>query len=232
VEPTLGGSLGGDPLAELARITVLSVLVAGAGTFLAAMVGVPLGAWLALHPSRAGRAMRLTARTLYGLPPVVVGLAVYLLLSRAGPLGDLGLLFTSEAMVLAQALLVLPLVVGLTMGAIEALDPALVETARSLGARGWMLVDTFLREAREGVASAVLVGFGRAISEVGAVLLVGGNILFHTRVLTTAIVQETEMGNFAFALALGGVLLVLALGTALLVGKLERRGGEGEAPAG
>jgi tungstate transport system permease protein len=232
VEPTLGGSLGGDPLAELARITVLSVLVAGAGTFLAAMVGVPLGAWLALHPSRAGRAMRLTARTLYGLPPVVVGLAVYLLLSRAGPLGDLGLLFTPEAMVLAQALLVLPLVVGLTMGAIEALDPALVETARSLGARGWMLVDTFLREAREGVASAVLVGFGRAISEVGAVLLVGGNILFHTRVLTTAIVQETEMGNFAFALALGGVLLVLALGTALLVGKLERRGGEGEAPAG
>lgn len=210
------------------RITALTLAVSASGLVLAALPGVPLGAWLALHPSRGARLLRTFARTLYGMPPVVVGLVVFLLLSRAGPLGSLGLLFTPEAMVLAQALLVLPLVVGLTMAAVEAVDPALRETAAGLGARGWFLVRTFLLEAREGVASALLVSFGRAISEVGAVLLVGGNILFHTRVLTTAIVEETEVGNFTFALALGGVLLALALGTTVAVGRLEERG----APAG
>lgn len=223
----LATHLGGDLGAELAQVVVLTLAVAGSSTLLAALAGVPLGAWLALHPSRPARALRLFARTLYGMPPVVVGLLVFILLSRAGPLGSLGLLFTSEAMVVAQALLVLPLVLGLAMGAVEAVDPALRETAASLGARGWLLVRTFLREAREGVASAVLVGFGRAVSEVGAVLIVGGNILGHTRVLTTAIVEETEVGNFAFAIALGAVLLALALATTLLVGKMERG-----APAG
>lgn len=226
--PVLATHLGGGLPDELVRITVLTLAVSGAGTALAALAGVPLGGWLALHPSRGARLLRVTARTLYGLPPVVVGLAVFLLLSRAGPLGPLGLLFTPEAMVLAQALLVLPLVLGLTMAAVEATDPALRETAVSMGAHGWRLVRTFLREAREGAASAVLVGFGRAVSEVGAVLIVGGNILFHTRVLSTAIVEETEVGNFTLALALGAVLLALALATALLVGRLE----EGGSPAG
>jgi tungstate transport system permease protein len=216
--------IGGDVAGELVRITVLTLAVAGSGTFLAALAGVPLGTWLALHPSRAARWLRVVTRTLYGMPPVVVGLLVFLLLSRAGPLGSFGVLFTPEAMVLAQALLVLPLVLGLSMAAVEATDPALRETAKSLGAGGWRLVRTFLREAREGIASAVLVGFGRAVSEVGAVIIVGGNILYHTRVLTTAIVEETDAGNLTFALALGAVLLALALGTALLVGKLEERG--------
>lgn len=220
----LATHLGGDVLAELGRITTLTLAVSGVGTALAALAGVPMGAWLALHPTRAARGLRVFARTLYGMPPVVVGLLVFLLLSRAGPLGSLGLLFTAEAMVLAQALLVLPLVLGLTMGAVEAVDPALRETARSLGLKGTLLVRTFLREAREGVAGAVLVAFGRAVSEVGAVLMVGGNILFHTRVLTTAIVEETEVGNFEFALALGAVLMALALATTLLVGRLEERG--------
>jgi tungstate transport system permease protein len=215
---------GADVPSELARITALSLAVGGSGTALASLAGVPLGAWMALHPSRPARALRVVARTLYGLPPVVVGLLVFLLLSRAGPLGSWGLLFTPEAMVIAQALLVLPLVLGLTMSAVEAVDPALRETARSLGARGWALARTCLHEAREGVLSAILVGFGRAISEVGAVMIVGGNILFHTRVLTTAIVEETDVGNTTFALALGAVLLALALGTALAVGRLEERG--------
>lgn len=216
-----GGAL---PLGgELLDITVLTLAVSGAATLLGALAGVPLGAWLALHPSRGARLLRVFTRTLYGMPPVVVGLAVFLLLSRAGPLGSLGLLFTPQAMVVAQALLVLPLVVGLTMAAVEAVDPLLRETAASLGARGWLLLRTFLREAREGVASAVLVGFGRAVSEVGAVLIVGGSILGHTRVLTTAIVVETEVGHFEFALALGAVLLALALATTLAVGRLEER---------
>jgi tungstate transport system permease protein len=218
----LATHLGESLLEELARITTLTLAVSGAGTFLAALMGVPLGVWLALHPSRGARLLRVFARTLYGMPPVVVGLLVYLLLSRAGPLGSLGLLFTVEAMVFAQTLLVLPLVIGLSMGAVEAVDPALVETARSLGARGRLLLRTFLHEAREGVITGLLVAFGRALSEVGAVLMVGGNILFHTRVLTTAIVEETEAGQFEFALALGAVLLALALATTLLVGRLER----------
>ncbi|MCA1813980.1 MAG: ABC transporter permease [Halobacteriales archaeon] len=220
----LATHIGGDLPSELLRITVLSLAVAGAGTFLAALVGVPLGVWLALHPSRAARWLRIVSRTLYGMPPVVVGLLVFLLLSRAGPLGSFGLLFTAEAMVVAQALLVLPLVLGLSMAAVEAVDPALHETALGLGARGWRLVRTFGHEAREGIASAVLVGFGRAVSEVGAVIIVGGNILFHTRVLTTAIVEETDAGNTTFALALGAILLALALGTALFVGRLEEGG--------
>lgn len=220
----LATHIGGDLPGELARITALSLAVAGTGTFLAALAGVPLGVWLALHPSRGARLLRVFSRTLYGMPPVVVGLMVFFLLSRAGPLGSLGLLFTPTAMVLAQTLLVLPLVLGLTMGAVEAVDPLVAETARSLGARGWMMTRTLLREAREGVLSAVLVGFGRAASEVGAVLMVGGNILFHTRVLTTAIVEETEVGNFTFALALGAILLALALLTTLAVGRLEERG--------
>lgn len=216
--------LGGDIVGEIARITWLTLAVAGSATFLAALPAVPLGAWLALHPTRAARGLRVFTRTLYGMPPVVVGLLVFILLSRAGPLGSLGLLFTVEAMVLAQIVLVFPLVLGLTMSAVEGLDPALRDTARSLGLRGWLQVRTFLREAREGWLSAVLVGFGRAVSEVGAVIMVGGNILFHTQVLTTAIVEETAVTNFTFALGLGAVLMVLALATTLLVGRLEAEG--------
>lgn len=228
-EKAQGAGRGSAPVAlatpdELLRITTLTLAVSGAALALAGLAAVPLGAWLALHPSRGARLLRTFARTFYGMPPVVVGLAVYLLLSRAGPLGSLGLLFTVEAMVLAQTVLVFPLILGLVMTAVEAVDPALRETAASLGARGGFLVGTFLKEAREGVASAMLVAFGRAVSEVGAVLMVGGNILFHTRVLTTAIVEETEVGNFEFALALGGVLLLLALGATVAVGKLEERG--------
>jgi tungstate transport system permease protein len=216
----LGGGLG----AELGQVVVLTLAVCGIATLLAALPAIPLGAWLALHPTRGARLLRVFTRTLYGMPPVVVGLVVFILLSRAGPLGPAGLLFTAEAMVLAQALLVFPLILGLTMTAVEAVDPALRETARSLGLRGKLLTRTFLREAREGWISAVLVGFGRAASEVGAVLIVGGNILHHTRVLTTAIVEETEVGNFQFALALGAVLMVLALATTLAIGRLEERG--------
>ncbi|MBM4081658.1 MAG: ABC transporter permease subunit, partial [Planctomycetes bacterium] len=159
-----------------------------------------------------------------GLPPVVVGLVVYLLLSRSGPLGGLGWLFTPSAMVLAQAVIALPMVVGLTMAAVMGVDANLRQQVRSLGATSWQATWAVLKEARQGVIVSIVAGFGSIISEVGAVMMVGGNIEGQTRVLTTAIVLETRRGNFEMALALAGVLLALALvinaAILLLQGKL------------
>ena len=151
------------------------------------------------------------------LPPVVVGLLLFLLLSRSGPLGSLGWLFTSRAMVLAQTLLALPFVVGITIASVEAVPTDLILQVRSLGAGPWQARWTVLREARGGLALAVATALGRSFSEVGAVLIVGGNVEGHTRVLTTAIVLETGKGEFAFALVLGGVLLALALAVNVLI---------------
>jgi tungstate transport system permease protein len=145
-----------------------------------------------------------------GLPPVVVGLLVYLVLSNQGPLGDWQWLFTPMAMVMAQTIIALPLVVGLTLTAVQAIDPALHLQIRALGATQWQLTWTILAEARLGLFAAIVAAFGSIISEVGAVMLVGGNIEGETRVLTTAIVLETRKGNFALALALGIILLFLA----------------------
>jgi tungstate transport system permease protein len=143
-------------------------------------------------------------------PPVVVGLLLYLLLSRSGPLAVLGWLFTPAAMIAAQVILALPPVVGITMSSVAAVPGELLPQLRSLGATEGQVRWTVLREARRGVLLAVAAAFGRSMSEVGAVLIVGGNIQGHTRVLTTAIVLETGKGNFGFALALGGALLALA----------------------
>ena len=158
-----------------------------------------------------------------GLPPVVVGLFVYLLLSRAGPLGWLNWLFTPSAMIVAQVIIALPLVVGLTMSAVQSVDPALRLQVRSLGATPDQVMWTVLAESRPGVVAAILAAFGGIISEVGAVMLVGGNIEGSTRVLTTAIVLETRKGNFELALALGGVLLALAFFSNLLLVRLSGR---------
>src|SRR5262249_38764496 len=146
-----------------------------------------------------------------GLPPVVVGVVVYLLLSRSGPLAFLGWLFTPAAMTLAQAVIALPLVAGLTLAAVAAVPPELSLQLRALGASRWQARWAVLREARAGVLAALAAGFGRVIAEVGAALMVGGNIQGHTRTLTTAIVLETGKGEFALALALAGWLLAVAL---------------------
>jgi tungstate transport system permease protein len=158
-----------------------------------------------------------------GLPPVVVGLAVYLLLSRGGPLGALGWLFTPQAMVLAQAVIALPVVAGITLSAVSAVPADLVAQVRALGASPWQARLAVLREARAGALVALAAGFGRAVSEVGAALLVGGNVQGHTRVLSTAIVLETGKGQFALALALGGWLLALALAVNAAVLALQGR---------
>jgi tungstate transport system permease protein len=195
----------------LADVALLSLGVSGAGTVLASAVGVPLGAFLGTHEFRGRRMLRGFLQSLYGLPPVLMGLLLYLTLSRAGPLGALQWLFTVQGMILAQFLLVLPFVTGLTWSAVSAVDPALKDTARTLGAERWRYLRTLVREARPGILAAVMVGFGRAISEVGAVIMVGGNIQGETQVLTTAIVQQTSAGNFSLALGLGLILLAIAI---------------------
>lgn len=145
------------------------------------------------------------------LPPVVLGLVLYMLLSRSGPLGELGWLYTPRAMILAQTILGLPFVVGITMNSVGAISPELSLQIRSLGASQWQLRWAILREARGGVCLAVATAFGRSISEVGAVFIVGGNVKGHTRVMTTAIMDETSQGHFSFALALGAALITIAL---------------------
>lgn len=189
----------------------LTLAISGTALLLAAAAGLPLGCWLALARFRGKRIFTALVHTGMGLPPVVVGLMVYLLLSRSGPLGDLGWLFTPQAMVLAQAVIALPLVAGVTLAAVEAVPAELAAQVRSLGASRWQVTLAVLREARPGVVVALAAGFGRVVSEVGAALMVGGNVQGQTRVLSTAIVLETGKGEFALALALGGWLLSLTL---------------------
>jgi tungstate transport system permease protein len=197
--------------AGLWPIVWLSLRVSGTAVLIGAVIGIPLGAWLGLRRGRWNWLLSAVVHTGMALPPVVVGLVLYILLSRSGPLGASGWLFTPRAMILAQTILALPFVVGITMSAVTAVPAELAQQVRGLGATDWQCRWAILREARGGVLLAVAAAFGRSISEVGAVLIVGGNIAGHTRVLTTAIVLETGKGDFEFALSLGAVLLALSL---------------------
>src|SRR6266700_3363356 len=216
VGDAIGLIVGAD--AELIRIASLSLLVSGAATALAAAIGIPLG--IALHvgrfPGRATAAVLMNAGM--ALPPVVVGLLVMLMLWRTGPLGALGLLFSPPAMVIAQVIVAMPLIAGVTRAAISLLDPDLVLAMRADGAGETRIGFELARAALDQVLVAVAAGFGRAISVVGASLMVGGNIVGQTRILTTAIALESGRGEFALALALGFILLLLALGINALLG--------------
>jgi len=194
----------------LLPIVGLSLYVSGVALCLAVLVGVPLGAWVGLYAKRRKRWWELLIYTGMGFPTVVVGLLVYLLLSRSGPLGEWGWLFTPWAIIVAQVIIALPMVAGLTQSAFEALNPDLRLLLRSWAASPWQEMWTLLGEARRGVLVGIIAAFGRIFSEVGAVMLVGGNIEGQTRVLTTAIVLETRQGNFELALALGALLLVIS----------------------
>ena len=198
-----------DP--ELLEIIALSLRVSLTALVLACGVGLPAGAALGVLRFPGRRALVVLLNALMGLPPVVLGLALYLVLSRSGPLGFLGLLFTPTAMVLAQWLLVTPIVAALTRQVVEDLHEEWEEEFRSLGAGRLRSLLELLYEGRFQLATAVLAGFGRAIAEVGAVLIVGGNIAHVTRVMTTAIAMETNKGELSLALALGIVLLGLSL---------------------
>ena len=212
-----------NSLLSLVSIVFLSLYVSGLALAIAAVVGVPIGAAFALRRIPFRRLTELIIYTGMGLPPVVVGLIVYMALSRSGPAGWLEWLFTPNAMIAAQTIIALPLVIGLTMAAVEAVDPALRLQVRALGATRSQVMWTVLWEARNGVVAALITAYGRLAAEVGAVMLVGGNIEGSTRVLTTAIVLETRQGNFEFALALGGVLLGLTFVTNFWLLRLSAR---------
>ncbi len=197
---------------QLAGIVVRSLAISLTAVALAAMIGLPLGAMVAVYRFPGRRAVVVLINALMGLPPVVVGLVVYLMLSRAGPLGVLGLLFSPTAMVIAQCLLVTPIIAALSHQATRELYTEYREQLCSFGARPGRIVLTLLWDSRLALVTAVLAGFGRASAEVGAVLIVGGNIAHHTRVMTTAIALETSKGNLALALGLGIILMALSLG--------------------
>ncbi|HEX7543378.1 MAG TPA: ABC transporter permease [Candidatus Limnocylindrales bacterium] len=206
VQQVFGGLVGGD----LVGITLLSLMVSGLATGLSLLIGLPLGTWLALSRFRSRGLVLSVVNTGMALPPVVVGLFVAFTLWRSGPLGDLGLIYTPSAMVIAEVIIATPVILGLTVAALGQLDPRLRLQLMGLGASRWQTVWWLWREARLPLLAALMAGFGSVISEVGAAMMVGGNIANQTRVLTTAIVLEVSRGEFAQAVALGVVLLALA----------------------
>jgi tungstate transport system permease protein len=195
----------------LSQIVSRSLLVSGAATLIALALGLPLGAWVALTRSRTRAAWVVVLNTCMGLPPVVIGLAVYLVLSRSGPLGSLGWLFTAQAMILAQVVLITPIIAALTRQVIEDAHAQYHEWFASLRLSTMQSVKALIVDCRLSLLTVALAGFGRAIAEVGAVMIVGGNIDGFTRVMTTAIALETSKGDLPLALALGAVLLIIVL---------------------
>jgi tungstate transport system permease protein len=212
------------PHAEVLQIAALSLRVAFLATLAACALGIPLGVWLGTTVFAGRRGVLTALNTLLALPTVVVGLAIYLLLSRRGPLGGLGLLFTWQAIVVAEVVLAFPIAASLSAAAVQAVDPRVRRTALTLGAGPLLAARAVMGEARLALASAVAVAFGRVLSEVGAVMIVGGNIRHDTRTLTTAITLATSQGDFALAIALGMVLLALALTVNAVLQMLQGRG--------
>jgi tungstate transport system permease protein len=213
--------LSGD--AELYGIIARSLLISGMATLVAMLVGIPLGYALA-RGRFLGRTLLLgVVNTGMGMPPVVVGLVVWLLLTRSGPFGNLELIYTPQAMIIAQFVIATPLIVGFTAASIQALPAQLPDLLTSLGAGRVQALWILSREARLGLLAAVMAGFGAIVSEVGASMTVGGNLRGSTRVLTTAIVTETGRGNLPVALALGCLLLSLAFAVNLLLTLVQQR---------
>lgn len=214
--------LTGDP--GVLQITWLSIQISGTATVLSLLLGIPAGVALALTRF-PGRAFLIAlVNTGMGLPPVVVGLFVTIFLWRSGPLGTLELLYTPTAIVIAQFVIAAPIVTGLTIAAMQQLNPRLRLQLLALGASRWQMLWLLMREARLPLLAAVMAGFGGVISEVGASMMVGGNLLGHTRVLTTATVLETGKGNFEVAIALGVILLVLTFVVNYLLTWIQQRG--------
>ncbi len=208
---------------DVLEITALTLRVSGTATFIAVLLGVPLGTLLAFLHFPGRRFLVAAVNTGMGLPPVVVGLVVALMLWRSGPLGALRLIYTPAAMIIAQSLIALPIIIGLTMAALQQLDPRLRWQLLGLGASRLQMVLLLLWETRLLIIAAVIAAFGAAISEVGASMMVGGNVAHHTRVLTTATVLETSKGNFALAMALSTILLFLAYLVTFALTTLQQR---------
>lgn len=211
-----------DP--EVWQVTALSLQVSALATGVSLLIGLPLGTWLALGSFRGRSFLLSVINTGMALPPVVVGLVVAMMLWRSGPLGDLRLIYTPVAIVIAQTVIAAPVVTGLTAAALDALDPRLQQQLLGLGASRLQMVWFLWREARLPLLAALMAGFGSVISEVGASMMVGGNIRGQTRVLTTAIVLETSRGEFGRALALSTLLLVLTYLINLALTWIQQKG--------
>jgi tungstate transport system permease protein len=196
---------------DVMQIALLSLYISLSATLLAALISIPVGGFIHFHEFYGKRALIILIQTLYSVPTVVVGLVIYLLISRSGPLGFLGLLFTPEGMILGQTVLIIPIMMGLVISALSGVDKSISDTLVALGATGFQKILEIVKEARYAILSAVVLGFGRAIAEVGVAMMIGGNIRGSTRVLTTAITLETGMGEFGFSIALGIILLTVAL---------------------
>lgn len=213
--------LSGDP--EVMQVTWLSLQISLSATFISLLIGLPLGTLLALSKFRTRRFWISLVNTGMALPPVVVGLMVSILLWRSGPLGDLRLMYTPLAIIIAQTIIGAPVVTGLTISALQQLNPRLQLQLLGLGASRWQMVFMLWREARLPLLAALMAGFGAVISEVGASMMVGGNLRGQTRVLTTAIVLETSKGEFAMAIALSIILLLLAFLVNLFLTSIQQR---------
>jgi len=210
-----------DP--EVVEISVRSLYVSAASIIIAALFCVPAGGIIHFHEFRGKKVLINVIQTFYSIPTVVVGLFVFLFISRAGPLGGLELLFTPAAIIIGQVILIIPILTGMTLSALNGVDRSIKDTALSMGASGSQAIWTIISEARFAVVGALILGFGRAISEVGAALMLGGNIRGYTRVLTTAISLETQRGDLVLSLALGIILISIAMVVSVIVNVLLQR---------
>jgi len=210
-----------DP--QVVEITLRSIFISLSSAALAGIVCIPLGGIIEFRQFWGKRALINLIQTFYSLPTVTVGLLVFLLISRSGPLGALNLLFSPSGMIIGQAILVSPVMIGLTITALASVSPQIRDTAKSLGATEGQIIITVIKEARMAVIAAVLLGFGRALSEVGVAMMIGGNIRGYTRVLTTAIALETSMGNLELSIALGIILISISLAINLLLNRFQER---------
>jgi tungstate transport system permease protein len=199
------------------QITLRSLGISATATALASLVCVPLGGLISFRSFKGKRLLVNITQTFYSLPTVVVGLFVFLMVSRAGPLGSLGFLFTPAAIVVGEMILITPILLGLTFSALSGVDRSIKDTTLALGASERQAIWTIVKEARFAIGAAVIMGFGRAISEVGVAMMVGGNIRGYTRTLTTAIALETQKGEIELAIALGIILVTVALVISVIV---------------
>jgi tungstate transport system permease protein len=209
---------------DIWQIVLRSLVVSGIALVFALLIGVPFGGLLALTTWPGRRFFVALVNTGMGVPPVVVGLLVFMLLARSGPLGAFSMLYSLQAMIIAQVLIALPIVAGLTLAALQQLDDGFRMQILALGAGRLQLFRLLLREVRVPLMAAVMAAFGGIISEVGAVMMVGGNIEGQTQVLTTGIVQETRMGQYASAIALAVILMILAFSTNYAMTVIQQRG--------
>jgi tungstate transport system permease protein len=210
-----------DP--EVMEIAGRSLRVGLTSTVIGSVICIPIAAFIHFNNFRGKRFLVSLIQTFYSVPTVVIGLFVFIMISNAGPFGGLGILFSTTAIVVGQVLLITPILLGLTISALRGVDAVILDTARSMGASRWQMAVLVIKEARFAVMAAVIMGFGRAISEVGISLMVGGNIRNTTRVMTTAISLESGKGDIEFALALGMILLFLALVINLVFNRIQQR---------